>query len=122
MSEASVRAIRLPQVRTDDLRNSVAKKALTRLFQHIQVGTLTLHEGGDSRSYGRPYRPGEPHAEVRVHNPDVYLPYGDGGFRVVVKVADAPNQDTLLVRSFGVSGHIDQGAKRLLEVAVEPGS
>jgi cyclopropane-fatty-acyl-phospholipid synthase len=79
MSDASVRAIRLPEVRTSDLRNTVARRALDRLLQHIQIGTLTIHEGNDTHSYGNPYKLGEPHAEVRVHSPDAYRKVLTGG-------------------------------------------
>ncbi len=79
MSDASVRAIRLPQVRTSDLRNTVARKAMHQLMQHIQVGTLTIHEEGDTQFYGTPYRPGEPHAEIRVHNADAWRKVLSGG-------------------------------------------
>lgn len=57
-----------------------------------------------------------------LHSGQANIPFGDGAFRVVVKAMAPPNDDTLLVRSFGVSGRPEDGAKRLLEVAVVPGA
>lgn len=72
MSDASVRAIRLPEVRTSHPGNSMAKKAMERLLTSLQIGSITIHENGEQHSYGSPYRTDEPHAEVHVHSQDVY--------------------------------------------------
>ena len=79
MSDASVRAIRLPQVRTSHLRNDLAKRAMYRLLTRLRVGSLTVHEGNDTRTFGDLGREGEPHAEVHVHNADVYRKVLAGG-------------------------------------------
>lgn len=72
MSDASVRAISLPEVRTSNPANSMARKAMERLLKSLQIGSLTVHEGGEVRTYGSPFRTDEPHAEVHVNSPDVY--------------------------------------------------
>jgi cyclopropane-fatty-acyl-phospholipid synthase len=79
MNDVSVRAIRLPQVRTSELGNSIAKQAMVRLLANLKVGSLTVHDGRETLSFGSPYRSGEPHAEVRVHNPAVYRKVLTGG-------------------------------------------
>ena len=79
MSDASVRAIRLPQVRTSHLRNDLAKRAMYRLLTNLRIGSLTVHEGNDTRTFGDLAREGEPHAEVHVHNADVYRKVLAGG-------------------------------------------
>jgi cyclopropane-fatty-acyl-phospholipid synthase len=72
MSDASVRTISLPEVRTSNPRNSMARKAVERLLKSLKVGSLTLHEAGEQRTYGSLHRSEEPHAEVHIHSQDVY--------------------------------------------------
>ncbi len=72
MSDASVRAIRLPEVRTSNPANTMARKAMERLLNSLKIGSLTVHEDGEVRNYGSPFRTDEPHAEVHVNSPDVY--------------------------------------------------
>ena len=79
MNDASVRAIRLPQVRSSELGNSIARQAMMGLLKNLKVGSLTLHDSGETLSFGSPFRPEEPHAEVRVHDPSVYRKVLTGG-------------------------------------------
>ena len=79
MNDASVRAIRLPQVRTNEPGNSIARKAMVRLLNNLKIGSLTVHDGGETLTFGSPHRSGEPHAEVRVHNPSAYRKVLTGG-------------------------------------------
>ncbi len=67
-----------------------------------------------------PFAPAQIQGWYELHGGQISMPYGDGNFRVVVNVMPPPDEDTLLVRSFGISGSPQEGAKRLLEVAVVP--
>jgi cyclopropane-fatty-acyl-phospholipid synthase len=42
------------------------------VLEHIKVGSLTIYDGDDTLRFGNPAKPDEPHAEARVHNPEVY--------------------------------------------------
>lgn len=53
----------------------------------------------------------------QLHAASESMPYASGNFRVVAKPADPPEKNTLLVRSLGIASG---GARRLLEVAVQP--
>ena len=79
MSDASVRAIRLPQRSSSHLGNDLAKKAMHRLLARLQIGSLTIYEGNDVQTFGDTERAGEPHAEVNVHNADVFRKVVTGG-------------------------------------------
>ncbi len=79
MSDASVRAIRLPQVRSSNLGNDLARKAMQRLLTNLKIGSLTIHENGEVQTYGDVNRDGEPHAEIFVNNEDVYRKVLTGG-------------------------------------------
>ena len=51
------------------------------------------------------------------------ITYGRGAYRVVAKVADPPDQDTLLIRCLaiaGAAGVSNASSRRLVEVAVQP--
>ena len=45
----------------------------------IKVGSLTLHEGQDTQHFGHQGVPGEPQAELHIHNPAVYGQMLTGG-------------------------------------------
>ncbi len=72
MNDVSVRAIRLPRLNTSDFANDMAKRAFSQVLENIQVGSITIHDGDEVLSYGDKDVPGEPHAEVRVHDSMVY--------------------------------------------------
>jgi cyclopropane-fatty-acyl-phospholipid synthase len=57
----------------------LARKAIFRVLGNLKVGTLTLHEGQGSYHFGTPGQPGEPQAEVHVHDPAVYGQVLTGG-------------------------------------------
>jgi len=72
MNNASVRAVRLPQVRSSKLGSSLAKRAFCELLGRLQTGSVTLHDGAETLSFGATSIPGKLHAEIRIHNPLVY--------------------------------------------------
>ncbi|MEE4662177.1 MAG: cyclopropane-fatty-acyl-phospholipid synthase family protein [Halieaceae bacterium] len=79
MNDASVRAIRLPQVKGSGIGNAMARKAMHRLLNSLQIGAMIVHEGQDTLTFGEPGKPGEPQAEVFVHSADVYQKVLTGG-------------------------------------------
>ncbi|MEP5763938.1 MAG: cyclopropane-fatty-acyl-phospholipid synthase family protein [Halieaceae bacterium] len=72
MNDVSVRAIRLPQLRSTGLGNNMARRAIHQLLQSIKIGSLTLHDGGETLHFGCADNPAEPHAEIRVHSELLY--------------------------------------------------
>jgi cyclopropane-fatty-acyl-phospholipid synthase len=72
MSDASVRAISLPQIRTSELGTNMAKHAFFQILGQLKLGSLTLHDGAEVLHFGSASEGRELHAEVRVHDPVVY--------------------------------------------------
>ena len=72
MTDFSVSAIDLPQISTNGLANRMAKKALIQILQSISIGSIKIHDGEETLSFGSDTDPSHPHAELRVHNPLVY--------------------------------------------------
>ena len=79
MSELTVGTIRLPANRTARIGEKIARQALFKVLGSIKVGSLTLHEGQDTQHFGRQGVPGEPQAELHIHNPAVYGQMLTGG-------------------------------------------
>lgn len=74
MSDMSVGQTRL-QVSKRHRRWSntgLARNLLLRVLDSFTVGSLTIHDGQQVNRVGQSQRAGEPHAEVYVHNPQVY--------------------------------------------------
>ena len=72
MNDASVRTFRLPRIRTDKIGNHLARSTLIRLFESLRVGSITLHEGSESFSFGDPEHAGQPHGDIKIHDASVY--------------------------------------------------
>jgi cyclopropane-fatty-acyl-phospholipid synthase len=69
MSDISVSRIPLlPQARSLRSSNDLARHFLLRVLTRINVGSLTLHDGDDTHHFGAAGIPGEPQAEIVVHN------------------------------------------------------
>lgn len=69
MNDISVSRIRLlPQLRALGPRGDLARHFMLRVLSHIRVGSLTIHDGDDTHHFGTPGVPGEPQAEIVVHN------------------------------------------------------
>ena len=68
-------------------------------------------------SFSDPWGPTRIVGWHELHPAKTSMLFGGGGFRAVAKPAAAPDGDTLVIRSLGISA---SGAKRLIEVAVRP--
>jgi cyclopropane-fatty-acyl-phospholipid synthase len=79
MNSVSIASIGLPQRRTSRVGESLAKKAVFKIFGQLKVGSLTLHEEAESYHFGHADQPGKPQAEVHIHNPAVYARMLSGG-------------------------------------------
>jgi cyclopropane-fatty-acyl-phospholipid synthase len=79
MSELSVATVGLPGNRSARIGEKIARQAFLKVLGSIEIGSLTLHEGCDTQHFGRADVPGEPQAEVHIHNPTVYGQLLTGG-------------------------------------------
>jgi cyclopropane-fatty-acyl-phospholipid synthase len=79
MSELTIGNVRLPQSRTARMGEKISREAMFKVFGSLEIGSLTLHEGQGSFHFGTPDLPGEPQAEVHVHNPALYGQMLTGG-------------------------------------------
>jgi len=69
MNEVSVSRIPLlPQLGSPGARGDLARRFMLRVLSHIKVGSLTIHDGDDTHHFGKAGIPGEPQAEIVVHN------------------------------------------------------
>lgn len=79
MSNTSISRISLPQVRSFRLNGEFSRRVLLRVMANMEVGSLTIHEGGEVIRLGETGSPDAPHAEVHVHNPLAYRRILTGG-------------------------------------------
>jgi cyclopropane-fatty-acyl-phospholipid synthase len=79
MSNPSVSQIRLPNLGGLGLKRDIAKSLLLRVMGKLQNGSLTVHDGLESFRFGNSNDPGQPHAEVHVHDAAVYRQILTGG-------------------------------------------
>jgi cyclopropane-fatty-acyl-phospholipid synthase len=80
MNDVSVSRIPLlPQVRGLGQRGDLARRFMLRVLSHIRVGSLTIHDGDDTHHFGKPGVPGEPQAEIVVHNREAFGKVLTGG-------------------------------------------
>ena len=79
MSNPGIASIVLPRRRTSRVVESLAKKAIFKIFGQLKVGSLTLHEAAESYHFGHADVPGEPQAEVHIHNTATYARLLRGG-------------------------------------------
>ena len=69
----------LPQARSLRGRGELTRHFLLRVLSRIRVGSLTIHDGDDTHHFGREGVPGEPQAEIVVHNRAAYGKVLTGG-------------------------------------------
>ena len=79
MSNTSISRISLPQVRSFRLNGEFSRRVLLRVLANMEVGSLTIHEGGKVIRLGETGNPDAPHAEVHVHDPLAYRRILTGG-------------------------------------------
>jgi cyclopropane-fatty-acyl-phospholipid synthase len=60
-------------------RHQLARRLCQRLLANIQVGSLVIHDGGEILHFGTAQDPGQPHAEVHVHDRSLYRQLLAGG-------------------------------------------
>ncbi len=79
MDDLSVSRIRLlPQARSL-LGGNLARKLMLGVLAKIRTGSLTLRDGDETLHFGQSGRPGEPQAEIVVHNREAYRKVLTGG-------------------------------------------
>ncbi len=79
MSNMSVGRLRLPRIELPLLGDNLARRLLLRVLQGIKVGSLTIRDGDEVITLGSSDRPGEPRAEVEVHDQRVWSRVLTGG-------------------------------------------
>lgn len=79
MNDLSVSRIRLlPQARSL-LGGNLARKLMLGVLEKISTGSLTLRDGDETFHFGTRGAPGEPQAEIVVHNREAYRKVLTGG-------------------------------------------
>lgn len=79
MNDLSVSRIRLlPQARSL-LGGDLARKLMLAVLEKISTGSLTLRDGDETFHFGKRGEPGEPQAEIVVHNREAYGKVLTGG-------------------------------------------
>jgi cyclopropane-fatty-acyl-phospholipid synthase len=79
MDDLSVSRIRLlPQARSL-LGGNLARKLMLGVLEKIRTGSLTLRDGDETFHFGENDRPGEPQAEIVVHDREAYRKVLTGG-------------------------------------------
>ncbi len=79
MNDLSVSRIRLlPQARSL-LGGNLARKLMLGVLEKISTGSLTLRDGDETFHFGKRGAPGEPQAEIVVHNREAYRKVLTGG-------------------------------------------
>ncbi|MFN2288899.1 MAG: SAM-dependent methyltransferase, partial [Chromatocurvus sp.] len=79
MNDISVSRIRLLPKARSLFSGDLARRMLFRVLDNIGTGSLTLHDGSDTWQFGSHDAASAPHAEVVVHNRDVYRKVLTGG-------------------------------------------
>ena len=80
MNDASVNRIRLlPQARGLRSGGNLARRFMLRVLSRIEVGSLSIHDGDNRYHFGQAGVPGEPQAEILVHNPAAFGKVLTGG-------------------------------------------
>jgi len=79
MNEVSISQISPPLTRLHARKHGLARKALLRLLDSLQVGSLIVRDGDELLRFGDPETPGGPHADITVHDPRAYAESLIGG-------------------------------------------
>ena len=79
MSEYSVKNISKLPMLFPDKRGGLARSLMLKVLAKLQVGSLTLKEQGETLVFGSKTDPAAPHAEVHVHDTDLYRRILTGG-------------------------------------------
>ena len=79
MSEYSVKNISKLPMLFPEKRGGLAGSLMLKVLAKLQVGSLTLNEQGETLVFGSQADPAAPHAEVHVHDSDLYRRILTGG-------------------------------------------
>ena len=79
MSEYSVKNISKLPMLFPEKRGGLARSLMLKVLAKLQVGSLTLKEQGETLVFGSQTDPAAPHAEVHVHDIDLYRRILTGG-------------------------------------------
>ena len=79
MSEYSVKNISKLPMLFPEKRGGLARSLMFKVLAKIQVGSLTLREQDETLVFGSKTDPAAPHAEVQVHDNDLYRRILTGG-------------------------------------------
>jgi cyclopropane-fatty-acyl-phospholipid synthase len=79
-SELTASSLSLPRPdRQLPSRHHFARRICLRLLAKLEIGSLTLHDGGEIIRFGTAGDPAQPHAEVHVHDSCLYRQMLAGG-------------------------------------------
>ena len=79
-SELTASGLGLPRAdRQRPFSRQLARRLCLRLLARLEVGSLTIHDGGDTFHFGTTGDPAQPHAEVHVHDRSLYRMMLSGG-------------------------------------------
>jgi len=79
MSEYSVKNIAKLPLLFPEKNGGLAKSFMWKVLGKLQVGSLTLREGNETKVFGSVTDVSAPHAEVHVHDTDLYRRILTGG-------------------------------------------
>ena len=79
MSEYSVKNIAKLPLLFPEKHGGLAKSFMWKVLGKLQVGSLTLREGNETKVFGSSVDDSAPHAEVHVHDTDLYRRILTGG-------------------------------------------
>jgi cyclopropane-fatty-acyl-phospholipid synthase len=79
MSEYSVKNIAKLPLFLGETNGGLARSFMLKVLAKLQVGSLVLKEPGETLTFGTHDDPNAPHAEVRVHDNDLYRRILTGG-------------------------------------------
>ena len=79
MSEYSVKNISKLPMLFPEKRGGLARTLMLKVLGKLQVGSLTLRDGGETLVFGSKEDASAPHAEVHVHDSDLYRRILTGG-------------------------------------------
>ena len=79
MSEYSVKNISKLPMLFSDKQGGLARSLMLKVLAKLQVGSLTLKEEGETLVFGSKSDPSAPHAEVHVHDNELYRRVLTGG-------------------------------------------
>jgi len=79
MSEYSVKNIAKLPMPAAERYGGLARSLMLKVLAKLQVGSLTFREHGETLVFGNPDDDAGPHAEVHVHDDDLYRRILTGG-------------------------------------------